>query len=68
MGQVSYSSEQERLEKALMCMQSALQLLDNSDATADIGAHLDMAICRLKDLLARSPHDQAGNGFKRPPV
>ena len=28
-------------------MHSALELLDHADSPADIGAHLDLAICRL---------------------
>lgn len=56
-GQASLSTEQEKLEKALSCMQSALQLVDDADAPADIGAHLDLAICRLKELLAQASAD-----------
>lgn len=51
-GQTSFSTEEEKLEKALLCMQTALHLLDDADAPADIGAHLDLAICRLKDIIA----------------
>lgn len=54
MGQASFSTDDERLEKALSCMQSALQLLDEADASAEIGAHLDLAICRLQDRLSQS--------------
>jgi hypothetical protein len=32
-------------------MEKALQLLDEADCSADVGAHLDLALCRLKDLL-----------------
>lgn len=46
--------DQEKLEKALACMQAALALLDDADAPADIGAHLDLAICRLVDRLSQS--------------
>ena len=54
MGQASFSSNEEKLEKALICMESALQLLDESDAPADVGAHLDMSISRLKDVMSES--------------
>jgi hypothetical protein len=37
----------------------ALQLLDESDAPADIGAHVDVAISRLSEVLGQS--DQATN-------
>jgi hypothetical protein len=32
----------------------ALQLLDESDAPADIGAHVDLAISRLSEVLGQS--------------
>ena len=38
-----------QLAEALAHMESALQLLDDADASADIGAHLDLAICRLRE-------------------
>lgn len=54
MGQSSFQTDQEKLEKALSCMQAALILLDDADAPFDIGAHLDLAICRLMDELPQS--------------
>jgi hypothetical protein len=33
-------------------MQNALQLLDEAKVAAHIGAHLDLAICRLQDEIA----------------
>lgn len=50
----SFQTDQEKLQNALLCMDAALQLLDDANAPAHIGAHLDMAICRLKDSLRRS--------------
>lgn len=47
-------TNQEKLEKALMCMQSALQMLDDADAPAEIGALLDLAICTVQDRLSDS--------------
>ena len=41
------SRNKESLELALAKMQSALEILDELDAPADIGAHLDLAISRL---------------------
>lgn len=55
MGQASSSPNQEKLEKALICMETALHLLDDADAPADIGAHLDLGISRLKAMRANSP-------------
>lgn len=37
--------------KALDLLEEALQILDDADAPADIGAHADLAICRLRDAL-----------------
>lgn len=37
---------------ALERMSEALKLLDESDAPADVGAHLDLAIERLKEEIA----------------
>ena len=57
MGQASFSTNGEKLEKALICMESALQLLDDADAPPEIGAHLDLAICRLMDVLPQRSAD-----------
>lgn len=43
------SPNEECLKQALSYMQSAIELLDGLHAPADIGAHLDLAICRLQD-------------------
>jgi hypothetical protein len=32
-------------------MKTALELLDRSDDAHDVGAHLDLAICRLSELV-----------------
>jgi hypothetical protein len=44
---VSEQVVQERLA-ALSLMQEALELLDRSGCTLELGAHLDLAICRLQ--------------------
>lgn len=36
---------------ALSLMEEALGLLDRCDAAPEIGAHLDLAICRLREIL-----------------
>jgi hypothetical protein len=36
---------------ALSLMEEALALLDRGDVAPDVGAHLDLAICRLRDIL-----------------
>lgn len=45
---------QSPLGQALALMRTALVLLDEADAPADIGAHLDLAICRLGEMLDRA--------------
>ena len=37
---------------ALALMEEALELIDRFETPVEIGAHLDLAICRLRDLLA----------------
>ena len=39
---------------ALNLMKQALILLDNCGSTAEVGAHLDLAICRLKEALGKA--------------
>jgi hypothetical protein len=52
MGQAVPSRPGEAFEKALSYMEVALELLDGAGAPADIGAHLDLALCRLREVLA----------------
>jgi len=49
------------LRQALTQMQSALELLDRSEVSAHIGAHLDLAICELESAIgvASAPQDRA---------
>jgi hypothetical protein len=42
----------DRLCQALSLMQDALQLIDEAKAPAQLGAHLDLAICRIQDEVA----------------
>jgi hypothetical protein len=55
----SFGTGEQQLRNALRLMTNALQLLDEAECSADVGAHLDLAICRLKDLLPRSGSDAA---------
>ncbi len=52
-------SNNQKYERALSLMGSALQLLDEADAPADVGAHLDLALCRLRDCMAQGQFDHS---------
>jgi hypothetical protein len=54
MGQALPSKPSEGLQKALLYMEVALELLDKADAPTDIGAHLDLALCRLRETLSEA--------------
>jgi hypothetical protein len=53
----SFAARQEMLKNALIIMEDALRLLDEADCPADVGAHLDLAICRLRDGLQECSTD-----------
>lgn len=40
---------------ALKHLEAALGLLDEADAPAQIGAHVDLAICQLRDAFPQRP-------------
>lgn len=40
---------------ALKHLEAALELLDGANAPAQIGAHVDLAICQLRDAFALRP-------------
>lgn len=42
------------LFEALNLLRAALQLLDDAEAPAPLGAHVDLAICRLETFLGVS--------------
>lgn len=42
------------LRGALRLMKSALAKLDAAEAPAEIGAHLDLVICRLEEVIDRA--------------
>jgi len=52
-----FSAQQQKLQDALNHMEVALQLLDEADCSPDVGAHLDLALCRLKDVLPQPGPD-----------
>lgn len=43
--------ERQMLTKALGLMEAALELLDAASCSAEVGAHLDLAIWRLRDIV-----------------
>lgn len=53
----SSEARDEQLRNALSLMRNALRILDETECSADVGAHLDLAICRLTDLLPGSDAD-----------
>ncbi len=50
----------ETLKSAMANMQAALRILDDVGAPADIGAHLDLAICKLAQVISE-PSGQTEN-------
>lgn len=60
------SLERAEARSALALMEEALELLDRTDYTFEVGPHLDLAICRLRvslgeTALATSPLRLDGN-------
>ena len=53
----SFSARQKKLQAALTLMEEALQLLDEADTSGNVDPHLDLAICRLRDMLPQSRPD-----------
>jgi hypothetical protein len=51
----SHSDEDEKLWRAKMHLEAALHLLDETNVPAAVGAYVDLALCRLKDILRNSP-------------
>jgi hypothetical protein len=46
------------LTDALQLLEGALQIMDDSDAPGHIGAHLDLALCQLREHLGTATFDQ----------
>lgn len=61
MNEPGVGSLQQEGAAALDLMERALELLDNCDGAIDVGAHLDLAICRLRDAI-RAAGPSAGCG------
>jgi hypothetical protein len=57
------SESQFELSRALRQMRAALDILDELHGPFDIASHLDLAICRLEQVLATGPHAQTCVGF-----
>lgn len=51
----SKAGEEEKLWRAGMHLEAALHLLDETDVPAEVGAHVDLALSRLKDVLRNMP-------------
>ena len=51
----SFPKEDSALGQALALMKTALVLLDEADAPPHIGAHLDLAICQLGEIVNLDP-------------
>ncbi len=54
--------------EALGLMAAALAMLDASEAPADVGAHLDHAMHRLRDWIEKQPLDDRRTDGNRPEV
>ena len=59
------SGRQDLLTDALSLLQSALELLDEAAAPAQIGAHVDLAIHQLGSLLPEAGITPAAQGTMR---
>jgi hypothetical protein len=62
----SLGSAGSKLAEAMTLMQQALQLLDETDAPADIGAHLDLAIVRLGEAMGKASNGWTELELSRP--
>jgi hypothetical protein len=53
MAELNYQEKpREELDHALTLMRQAMEVLDENHAPADVGAHLDQAINRLKQVIS----------------
>lgn len=57
----SFQAEKAGLQTALADMETALSILDDAGAPHEIGAYLDLAICRLRDEIAECPYSVRNN-------
>lgn len=51
LGRTRMTETDQPLSRALNLMQTALSLIDSAEAAHDVAAHLDLAICRLHDII-----------------
>lgn len=56
MSELGTGTLEEEGAAALKLMEDALELLDRCDGAFDVGAHLDLAICRLRESIHRAGH------------
>lgn len=56
----------EALKLALQRMEQALILIDESECGLEVGAHLDLAICRLHQLLANGDQSPTNDNLLPP--
>jgi hypothetical protein len=49
--------------QALNHMQSALKILEETEAPGDVAPHLDLAMSRLEQALGRNPADNSGQSL-----
>lgn len=52
-----FTTQEPRLKEALDHMTEALEILDITGAPGNVGSHLDLAICRLEEVL--DVHDRS---------
>jgi hypothetical protein len=52
------TGNEELCRQALSNLKLGLELLDQAGAPGDIGAHVDLAICRLEESLVSSDEDE----------
>lgn len=53
-------------EDALARMQSALNLIDKTNGPGDVGAYLDLAICRLQEAIGQIRQSAPGSTKRAP--
>lgn len=51
MAKATFEAQYDKLRQAMTQMHGALELLDEASAPNHIGCHLQMAICRLSEIL-----------------
>lgn len=57
MARLMPADREEALGTALGHLQAALELLDGAEASPQIGAHVDLAICQLQELIVSETNE-----------